>query len=302
VTTYTTAEMAAMLLTCARSTRRSPRRAPLKVDLTGGLGDIELDMAELAAKAREEMTATRLPTRRPPAPSPRCRPPRGDRGHAPEWADLDVDPADLVVIVGGAELGPYGSSRTRFEMEVDNELSAAGVLELAWTTGLVKWEDDPKPGWYDTASGDLVDEADLVERYHDAVVERCGIREFVDDGAIDPDHASPLLVSVFLDKDFSFVVSSEADARAFVEFDPEHTVARPVPDSGDWEVIRKAGTEIRVPRKTKLSRTVGAQIPTGFDPTVWGISPDMGSIDRWRCGTSWPPSTRSCPRASPRPR
>ena len=42
-----------------------------------------------------------------------------------------------------------------------------------------------------------------MERYHDAVVERCGIREFVDDGAIDPDHASPLLVSVFLDKDFS---------------------------------------------------------------------------------------------------
>ncbi len=130
------------------------------------------------------------------------------------------------MIVGGAELGPYGSSRTRFEMEVDNELSAAGVLELAWTTGLIKWEDDPTPGWYDTETGELVEESELVERYHDTVVERCGIREFVDDGAIDPDHASPLLVSVFLDKDFSFVVSSEADARAFVEFDPEHTVGR----------------------------------------------------------------------------
>jgi fatty acid synthase len=186
-----------------------------------------------------------------------------------------------VVIVGGAELGPYGSSRTRFEMEVDNELSAAGVLELAWTTGLIRWEDDPQPGWYDTQSGELVDEAELVERYHDTVVERCGIREFVDDGAIDPDHASPLLVSVFLDKDFAFVVSSEADARAFVEFDPEHTVIRPVADSSDWQVIRKAGTEIRVPRKTKLSRVVGGQIPTGFDPTVWGISADMASsIDR----------------------
>ena len=167
------------------------------------------------------------------APSPRCRrrlaasPPR----LPPAWDDLDIDPADLVVIVGGAELGPYGSSRTRFEMEVDNELSAAGVLELAWTTGLITWEDDPKPGWYDTESGDLVDESELVERYHDAVVERTGIREFVDDGAIDPDHASPLLVSVFLDKDFTFVVSSEADARAFVQFDPEHTVATPVPDS-----------------------------------------------------------------------
>ena len=286
VTTYTTAEMAAMLLDlCTVEAKVAAAHAPLKVDLTGGLGDIELDMAELAAKAREEMTGESDASDDAPAAGTIAALPSPPRGHrpapAPEWADLDVDPADLVVIVGGAELGPYGSSRTRFEMEVDNELSAAGVLELAWTTGLIKWEDDPKPGWYDTAGGELVDEADLVERYHDVVVERCGIREFVDDGAIGADHASPLLVSVFLDKDFSFVVSSGAEARAFVEVDPEHTVARPVPDSADWEVIRKAGSEIRVPRKTKLSRTVGAQIPTGFDPTVWGITPDMaGSIDR----------------------
>ncbi|MEV3906032.1 fatty acid synthase subunit beta domain-containing protein [Mycobacterium sp. NPDC050551] len=284
-TTYTTAEMASMLLAlCDIDAKVSAAREPLEVDLTGGLGDVELDMAALAAKAREEMTTETLPE---DGPTPGTiaalpAPPRLDGpAPAPEWADLDVDPADLVVIVGGAELGPYGSSRTRFEMEVDNELSAAGVLELAWTTGLITWEDDPKPGWYDAASGDLVPEEELVERYHDAVVERCGIREFVDDGFLDPDHSSPLLVSVFLDKDFSFVVSSEDEARTFVAFDPEHTVIRPVPDSADWQVIRKAGTEIRVPRKTKLSRTVGAQIPTGFDPTVWGITPDMAnSIDR----------------------
>ena len=108
----------------------------------------------------------------------------------PAWDDLDVDPADLVVIVGGAELGPYGSSRTRFEMEVDNELSAAGVLELAWTTGpgqvgrrsRRRAGTTPRPVSWSTR-------AELVERYHDAVVERVGIREFVDDGAIDPDHA-----------------------------------------------------------------------------------------------------------------
>jgi fatty acid synthase len=288
VTTYSTDEMAAMLLSlCDVESKVAAANTPIKSDLTGGLADANLDMAELAAKAREEATSgehaaddaaaeaegtiAALPT-----------PPRGfTPAPPPEWHDLDVDPADLVVIVGGAELGPYGSSRTRFEMEVDNELSAAGVLELAWTTGLIRWEDDPQPGWYDTESGELINEAELVERYHDTVVERCGIREFVDDGAIDPDHASPLLVSVFLDKDFSFVVSSEADARAFAEFDPEHTAIRPVPDSTDWQVIRKAGTEIRVPRKTKLSRTVGAQIPTGFDPTVWGVSADMASsIDR----------------------
>lgn len=287
VTTYSTDEMAAMLLAlCDIESKVAAAGAPIKADLTGGLGEADLDMAELAAKAREQSASAEddgpdaLEAEGSIAALP--SPPRGfSPAPAPDWADLDVDLNDLVVIVGGAELGPYGSSRTRFEMEVAGELSAAGVLELAWTTGLVKWEDDPQPGWYDTESGDLVDESELVDRYHDAVVERCGIREFVDDGAIDPDHASPLLVSVFLDKDFSFVVSSEADARAFVEFDPEHTVARPVPDSSDWEVIRKAGTEIRVPRKTKLSRTVGAQIPTGFDPTVWGITPDMAnSIDR----------------------
>jgi fatty acid synthase len=288
VTTYTTQQMAAMLLgLCNVESKVAAASSPIQVDFTGGLGDIEIDMAELAAKARQDMEATEGGAAETDEPdlgtiAALPSPPRGyTPAPPPVWADLAVDPADLVVIVGGAEIGPLGSSRTRFEMEVDNELSAAGVLELAWTTGLIKWEDDPKPGWYDSESGELVDEADLVDRYHDVVVERVGIRQFVGDSAIDPDHSAPLLVSVFLDKDFSFVVSSEADARSFVEFDPEHTVITPVPDSADWRVIRKAGTEIRVPRKTKLSRTVGAQIPTGFDPTVWGITPDMvNSIDR----------------------
>ncbi|MBU3749191.1 MAG: 3-oxoacyl-ACP synthase, partial [Mycobacterium sp.] len=286
VTTYTTDEMAAMLLDlCTAEARVDAAVAPLKVDLTGGLGDVKLDMADLAARARAEMTAAATQDRPDPADNTIAALPSPPRGHhgapPPAWPDLDVDPADLVVIVGGAELGPYGSSRTRFEMEVSGELSAAGVLELAWTTGMVTWENDPKPGWYDTTTGDPVPEEQIVERYHDAVVARCGIREFVDDGALEADHCTELLVSVFLDRDFGFVVSSEAEARAFEQADPDHTIVRPLTDSGDWEVIRKAGTEIRVPRKARLSRTVGAQIPTGFDPTVWGISADMvASVDR----------------------
>ena len=285
VTTYTGEQMAALLLDlCSADARAAAAEAPLRADLTGGLAEADLDMAELAARAREQLGNTRARGDRPAAATIAAlpSPPRGHRpAPAPDWADLDVDPAELVVIVGGAELGPYGSSRTRYEMEVDNELSAAGVLELAWTTGLIRWEDDPRPGWYDTASSDLVDEAELVERYHDAVVARCGIREFVDDGTLDSDHTTPLLVSVFLDRDFTFVVSSEAEARAFEKADPPHTVVRPIAGTGDWEVTRKAGTEIRVPRKARLSRTVGGQIPTGFDPTVWGISAEVvASVDR----------------------
>ncbi|MEO3760309.1 fatty acid synthase subunit beta domain-containing protein [Mycobacterium sp. B14F4] len=285
VRTFTTDEMASMLLgLCDIEAKVAGAHEPLQADFTGGLAEVDLDLGELAAKAREEMVAETAGDESDDEGAIRAlpSPPRGyQAAPPPAWDDLDVDPADLVVIVGGAEIGPYGSSRTRFEMEVENELSAAGVLELAWTTGLVKWEDDPTPGWYDTETGELVDEGELVERYHDAVIERVGIREFVGDGAIDADHTAPLLVSVFLDKDFTFVVSNEEEARAFVRADPEHTVIAPVPDSGDWQVTRKAGTEIRVPRKTKLSRTVGAQIPTGFDPMVYGVSQEMmNSIDR----------------------
>ncbi len=166
-------------------------------------------------------------------------------------------------------------------MEVDNELSAAGVLELAWTTGLVKWEDDPKPGWYDTE------------------IRRSGRRGASwssatttpsSSGSASASSSTTARSTPITPRRCWFRCSSTRTSRswcrrrptpgAFVEFDPEHTVIAPVPDSGDWQVTRKAGTEIRVPRKTKLSRTVGAQIPTGFDPTVYGISPDMDDLDR----------------------
>ena len=118
VRTYSTAEMAALLLDlCSVEARVAAATAPIRADLTGGLGEIELDMAELAARAREGMSSGTADSDTagsgtassdddgPPAgtiaalPSP----PRGHRAAPPPvWDDLDVDPADLVVIVGGA--------------------------------------------------------------------------------------------------------------------------------------------------------------------------------------------------------
>ncbi|WP_074021009.1 fatty acid synthase subunit beta domain-containing protein, partial [Mycobacterium intracellulare] len=54
VTTYSTDEMAAMLLAlCDIESKVAAAAEPIKADLTGGLGEANLDMAELAAKARE---------------------------------------------------------------------------------------------------------------------------------------------------------------------------------------------------------------------------------------------------------
>ncbi|MGV9412491.1 fatty acid synthase subunit beta domain-containing protein [Nocardia sp. NPDC003693] len=284
VHTWSTAEMADELLKwCTSRARIVTATGPQQIDLTGGLARAKLDLPALAKEAREQAEAVDADAEEDAAatisalPAP---PTLSSKLPVPEWGTVTADLDDMVVIVGAGELGPYGSARTRFEMEVSDQLSAAGVLELAWTTGLVTWENDPKPGWYDAESGDYVAESELAEKYHDTVVERCGVRRYGDDGAM-IDNTVPLLTSIFLDKDLTFVVNSEAEARAFHASSPEQTVITPVEGSGDWQVTRKAGTEIRVPRKTKLSRFVGGQIPTGWDPTRFGISADMAaSVDR----------------------
>ncbi|WP_378738234.1 fatty acid synthase subunit beta domain-containing protein [Nocardia brasiliensis] len=282
VHTWSTTEMADELLKwCTSRARQVTTAGPQQIDLTGGLARAKLDLPALAKQAAEQaadedVTADAAATI-PALPAP---PTMSSVLPVPEWGTVTTDLADMVVIVGAGELGPYGSARTRFEMEVEDQLSAAGVLELAWTTGLVTWENEPKPGWYDAETGDYVPEHELADKYHDVVVARCGVRRYGDDGAM-IDNSAPLMTSVFLDQDLTFTVGGEAEARAFHEADPEHTVIVPVADSTDWTVTRKAGTEIRVPRRAKLSRTVGGQIPTGWDPTIWGISAEMAnSVDR----------------------
>ncbi len=277
VRTWTPDEMAqALLETCTPAGRASALIEPLTVDLTGGLGDVNLDMRALAEGVERPAADEVDETGRIAALA--SSPAQLDRVESLDWAPVDARPEDLVVMVGAGELGPYGSSRTRFEAEVSDELSAAGILELAWTTGLVAW-DTNAGGWYDTASQESVDEADLADRYEEAVREACGIRRYVDEGNM-VDNAAPLLTSVFLDKDLTFTVANESEARALRDADPERTAIEATAD-GDWSVTRKSGTEIRVPRRMKLTRTVGGQIPTGFDPTVWGIPAEMvESIDR----------------------
>ncbi|GAA1052362.1 fatty acid synthase subunit beta domain-containing protein [Dietzia natronolimnaea] len=281
VSTWSTAGIAAELLdSCTPDVRRSAGEAPLTVDLTGGLGTADLDMAALAADRPAPVTeASTEDADGTLAALPSLQTVTADE--RPEWGQVTQDLEDMVVIVGSGEVGPYGSARTRFEVETTGDLSAAGVVELAWSTGLITWEDSPRAGWTVTGSGDPIDEADIAERFHDEVLARVGVRTYADDSRAEMfDNASPQLTSVFLPEDLSFVVDDEGQARAYQEDDPENTVVTRSED-GEWTVTRKAGTEIRVPRRTTLTRIVGGQIPTGFDPTAWGIPADMVSgIDR----------------------
>jgi len=278
VRTWATEEIAGELVgLCLPEVRAAAAQAPVNADLTGGLGD-DIDLVALRenaavaqpAPAEEAEAGARVPAL--PTPVTPVQP------TAPDWGEVSTSLEDMIVIVSTGEVSTWGTARTRREAELgmsggdDVELTAAGVLELAWGMGLLTWQDSPTAGWYDT-DGELVGEDEVYERYRDEVVARCGIRQFTDDGVIAPD--AEIDVPVYLDADITLSVPDEATARSVSEADPEHTLIAPDPETGEWTVTRLAGSLVRVPRRAALSRTVGGQMPTGFDPRRWGIPASM---------------------------
>ena len=280
VHTWSTAEMGEQLARLASaSTRAEAANGPVEADLTGGLNKVDLKALEASlpeASAQEAGTPSIKAL-----PNPESVAQIG--ADTADWSGVSARPEDLVVMVGVGEVGPWGSSRTRLEAELgitdegDVDLTAAGVLELAWMMGLLQWHETPQPGWYDQDEN-FVEEAEIWERFRDQVVARSGVRAFVDDGVL-ADLGTVDVAPVRLESDVTFSVADEAAATAHVEADPEGTSAQFVDD--EWQVTRKAGSLTYVPRRTTLSRTVGGQFPTDFDPSHWGIPASMTeSMDR----------------------
>ena len=309
IRTYSTAQIAAKLLDlCTAESREQALKAPLDVDLTGGLGSEPIDIkalrAEAMADAEKEAAAASSQETDGSVAGKSTGLSDSSRGQqikalptpivtkqAPvdlnDWTNVTAKPEDEIVIVSVGELGPWGSGRTRAQAELGIhsdgtvDLSAGAVLELAWNMGLLTWADSPKPGWYDT-DGNLVPEEDIAERYHDEVVARSGIRPFEEGMGNDyKDGADEEEAEVFLDHDVTFSVPTREVAAEYVKLDEAHTTIAPDEESGEWNVTRHAGSMIRVPRRATMTRTVGGQFPKGFDPTRWGIPASMvGDVDK----------------------
>ena len=300
--TYSTAQIAAKLLDlCTAESREQALKAPLDVDLTGGLGSEPIDIkalrTEAMADAEKEASSEKAaiegekPEGGAAGSTLKALPAPIVTKQAPvdlaDWQNVTARPEDEIVIVSVGELGPWGSGRTRAQAELGIhsdgtvDLSAGAVLELAWNMGLLTWADSPKPGWYDT-DGNLVPEEDIAERYHDEVVARSGIRPFEEGMGDDyKDGADEEEAEVFLDHDVTFSVPTREVAAEYVKLDEAHTTIAPDEESGEWNVTRHAGSMIRVPRRATMTRTVGGQFPKGFDPTRWGIPASMvGDVDK----------------------
>ena len=276
---WTPSEISSELLAlCSAEAKARAGAAPIEADLTGGMDKISISALRAEAEVLTPETVSTVEATLQALPSPvRSAQPTAD------WGTVAASLEDMVVIVGLGEVSPWGSGRTRFEAEYgiqsdgSVELTAAGVLELAWMTGLLRWRDTPVAGWYDS-DDKIVDEADIFDRYRDEVVARSGVRTFVDSIAIE-DLTSPEGVEMFLDTDVTFTVDSEEAAKSYVDADPAFTVA--TENDGEWQVTRKQGARSRMPRRAAMARKVGGQFPTDFDPTRWGIPASMvESIDR----------------------
>jgi len=279
VQTFSTEEMAQRLVSqITPDVRAEAAKAPVTVDYTGGLGESDVNIAELAreaAAAAEQEGVEKQEAEEPRTLSALPTPYRRFQWTAPEFSGVTQTLEDMVVIVGAGEVGPYGSARTRFDAELTGDLTAAGVAELAWTMGLIHWDG----AWYDADDNEL-DESEIYDRFHDEVLGRVGIRRYHDDFFM-VDNLAPEMTTVYLDKDLSFTVANKDEAKTFVDSEPDHTSAYFDEEAGEWTVVRHAGSAVRVPRRITMSRFVGGQIPEGFDPSVYGIPADMvDNLDR----------------------
>ncbi|TMW63542.1 hypothetical protein Poli38472_002483 [Pythium oligandrum] len=186
---------------------------------------------------------------------------------------------EVVVVAGFGEVGPWGSARTRWEMESFGEFSLEGCIELAWLTGRIIYQDG---NWVDAKTKEIVPEHDIKSRYEYEILEHAGIRvvepELFD--GYDP-HKKLFLHQVATDKKMAPI--DVADYEEALEFRNElgkENVDMFQNDSGAWMIRLKKGAVVSIPRAISFDRFVAGQIPTGWSAERYGIPKDLAqSLD-----------------------
>lgn len=192
-----------------------------------------------------------------------------------------VDLEKVIVVTGFAEIGPWGSSRTRWEMEAHGEFSLEGCVEMAWIMGLIRNHNGPikgKPysGWVDGKSGEPVDDKDIKQKYEKYILEHSGIRliepELFD--GYDPNNKQ-LLHEVVINEDLEPFEASKETAMEFRREHGEKVEIFEIPESGEYTIRFKKGAVLWIPKALRFDRLVAGQIPTGWDPKRYGIPDDI---------------------------
>ena len=191
-----------------------------------------------------------------------------------------VDLDKVVVVTGFAELGPWGNSRTRWEMEAYGKFSLEGCVEMAWLMGLIRNHNGPlkgKPysGWVDVKTSEPVDDKDVKAKYEREVLAHSGIRLIEPElfRGYDP-KKKQFLQEVQIEEDLDQFEASQETAE---EFRREHGDKVEIfeLDSGEYSVRLKKGATLLIPKALRFDRLVAGQIPTGWNAKQYGIPDDI---------------------------
>ncbi|KAK4100222.1 hypothetical protein N658DRAFT_427983 [Parathielavia hyrcaniae] len=192
-----------------------------------------------------------------------------------------VDLEKVVVVTGFAEVGPWGNSRTRWEMEAYGEFSLEGCIEMAWVMGLIKNHNGPikgKPysGWVDVKTGEPVDDKDVKPKYEKYILEHSGIRLIEPElfGGYDP-NKKQLLHEVVIEEDLDPFQASKDTAEEFKREHGDKAEIFEIPETGEYTVRMKKGASLWIPKALRFDRLVAGQIPTGWDAKRYGIPDDI---------------------------
>ncbi|EAQ87332.1 conserved hypothetical protein [Chaetomium globosum CBS 148.51] len=192
-----------------------------------------------------------------------------------------VDLEKVVVVTGFAEVGPWGNSRTRWEMEAYGEFSIEGCIEMAWVMGLIKNHNGPikgKPysGWVDGKTGEPVDDKDVKPKYEKYILEHSGIRliepELFD--GYDP-NKKQLMHEVVIEEDLDPFQASKDTAEEFKREHGDKVEIFEIPETGEYTVRMKKGASLWIPKALRFDRLVAGQIPTGWDAKRYGVPDDI---------------------------
>ncbi|KAE8356278.1 hypothetical protein BDV28DRAFT_116600 [Aspergillus coremiiformis] len=192
-----------------------------------------------------------------------------------------IDRSRTVVVVGFSELGPWGNSRTRWEIEHHGHFTLEGYIEMAWMMGLIKHVDGNLNGrtyigWIDAKSQEPIHDHDVPQKYHEDIMSNTGIRLIEPEGV---DSYVPsqkeFLQEVAVEEDLPGFECSRATAEAFKLRHGSNIFLQPIPASDNCRVFLKKGAVLMIAKTVPFHQSVAGVIPTGWDPLRYGIPEDI---------------------------
>lgn len=192
---------------------------------------------------------------------------------------LDLD--RVVVVTGFAEVGPWGNSRTRWEMESKGEFSLEGCIEMAWIMGFIKYfngsiKGKQYTGWVDSKTNQPVDDMDVKKKYEEQILEHTGIRLIEPElfHGYDP-NKKELIQEVVIQHDLDPFVTDKTTALQYQLQHGELVEVFPDESGEEYTVKILKGAKLFIPKALRFDRLVAGQIPTGWDAKNYGISDDI---------------------------